>query len=158
MAKFMSARLHSNKATISSMMPYPLLAATAVCLILAGCTTTSNEPLQIWRNEKGQDILALYVRSTSGSPFKADCVGAANINKDDQGFVSIQVPLTNKSPFRKTANVGWEWSKADGMVARSPLGNSLRAVNIAGGDTQLLRSVSSAPEPRVVTLTLYPPN
>jgi hypothetical protein len=139
-------------------MHRPLLAATAACLLLAGCATTSNEPLQIWRNEKGQDILALYVRSTSGAPFKADSVGVANITKDNQGFVSIQVPLTNKSPFRKTANVGWEWSKADGLVARSPLGNSLRAVNVTGGDTQLLRSVSSAPEPRVVTLTLYPPN
>jgi len=139
-------------------MQRPLLATTAACLLLAGCATSSNEPLQIWRNEKGQDILALYIHSTSGAPFKADSVGVANITKDNQGFVSIQVPLTNKSPFRKTANVGWEWIKADGMVARSPLGNSLRAVNIAGGDTQLLRSVSSAPEPQVVTLTLYPPN
>jgi hypothetical protein len=135
-----------------------LLTALAAGILLSGCATTSNEPRQIWRNDKGQDILALYVRSTSGSPFNADSVGEASISKDDQGFVSIQVPLTNNSPFRKTANVGWEWRRADGMVARSPLGNSLRAVNIAGRDTQLVRSVSSSPEPRVVTLTLHPPN
>lgn len=136
-----------------------LLTATAACLLMAGCATTDpSQPFQVWKDEKGQDVLALYVRFTSGAPLNAASVGPAAISKDDQGFVSIQVPLTNNSPMRKTANVGWEWKKADGMVARSPLGSTLRNINIAGRDTQLVRSVSSAPEPRIVTLTIHPAN
>lgn len=146
---------------INTMLPNSLIAATAACLLMAGCATNGSragEPIQIWRNEKGQDILAFFVRSTSGAPFNSKSIGEAVIIKNDQGFVYIQVPLTNSSPFRKTANIGWEWAKANGMVARSPLGNSLRAINIAGGATQLLRSVSSSPEPLVVTLTIHPSN
>ena len=137
------------------------IAAIAACLIMAGCassSTKSDRPIQIWKNEKEQEILAFFIRSTSGSAFNTKSVGNAIISKDDQGFVSIQVPLTNNSRFRKTANIGWEWAKANGMVVRSPLGNSLRSVNIAGGDTQLLRSVSSTPDPRAVTLTIQPSN
>jgi hypothetical protein len=137
-----------------------LLYATAAGLLMAGCATAPDpsQPFQVWKNEKGEDVLALYVRFTSGAPFNANSIGPAAISKDDQGFVSIQVPVTNNSPHRKTANIGWEWKKADGMVARSPLGSYLRAINIAGRDTQLVRSVSSAPEPRIVTLTIHPAN
>lgn len=141
------------------MLAHSMIAAIASCLLLAGCATTipdSRQPLQIWKNEKGQDILAFFVRSTSGAPFNSKSLGEAVIDKNDQGFVSIQVPLTNNSPFRKTAKIGWEWTKADGMVVRSPLGNALREINITGGDSQLLRSVSSSPEPRIVTLTIHP--
>lgn len=143
------------------MAPLKFIVSIAACLIVAGCATTgskSSEPHQIWKNEKGEEILAFFVRSTSGSPFNSNSVGEASITKDDQGFVSIQVPVTNSAPFRKNANVGWEWVKANGMVTRSPLGNSLRAINIAGGDTQLVRSVSSSPHPRIVTLSLHPSN
>jgi hypothetical protein len=143
------------------MFRHSLIVTLAACILTAGCSTTgsnSSQPIQIWKNEKGQDILAFYIRSTSGAPFNSKSIGEAVIIKDDQGFVSIQVPITNSAPFRKTANIGWEWARANGMVARSPLGNSLRAINIAAGDTQLIRSVSSSPEPRVVTLTIHPSN
>jgi len=140
------------------MLFHQLICTTAACLFVTSCATTNNEPIHIWKNQKGQDALAFYVRSTSGSQFKVQSVGEPNITKDNQGFVSIQVPLTNNLPFRKSANIGWEWQKSDGMVTRSPLGNSLRAVNVAGRDTQILHAVSSVPEPRVVTLIIHPPN
>ena len=85
------------------------------CVAFSSCATSRNSghPFQVWQNEKGQEVLALDVRFTSGAPLNIKSIGESAISKDDQGFVSIQVPLTNNSPYRKTANVSWEWKKAD---------------------------------------------
>jgi hypothetical protein len=114
------------------------------------------EPFQYWKSEKGAQVLAFFVNFASGAPFKAASIGEATITKDNQGFVTIQVPVSNSSRGRKTAKIRWEWKKANGMVARSPTGNALRMINIPGRDQHVIQSTSSVSNPSSVTLTFYP--
>jgi hypothetical protein len=114
------------------------------------------EPFQIWKSEKGAHILSFFVNFASGAPFKAKAIGDASITKDNQGFVTIQVPILNSAGGRKTAKIRWEWKKANGMVAHSPAANALRMINISGRDQQVIQATSSVSNPSSVTLTFYP--
>lgn len=101
-------------------------------------------------------MLSLFVHFAAGAPLKPSAIGEAVITKDSQGFVTMQVPLFNPSGGRKTAKIKWDWEKADGMLVRSPLANTLRLITIPGKDKTVIQSVSSTPNPYSVTLTIYP--
>ena len=129
-----------------------------LCLLLgvAQLHAQQETPFQTWQTDKGGHVLTLFVNFAAGAPLKAASIGEAVITKDNQGFVTMQVPLSNPSGGRKAAKIKWDWKKTNGMAVRSPLGNTLRLITIPGKDKTVIQSVSSTPNPQSVTLTIYP--
>ena len=115
---------------------------------------------QSWKSPKGETQLTLFINSVNGSPIKNNlsnqAIGTAILSKNNQGFVTIQIPISNLSRFRKIFRVSWQWVNNNGMIAMNPSDSALSVINISGKGQEVLEATSSIANPKSVILTFYP--
>jgi hypothetical protein len=128
-------------------------ASPALCFILvAGCA--SDKTNQATVSQPGLPPIHVKVATLPGAPVRPISPLSPSLRADSQGFLSIQIPVTNPSSSPKNFRYSWEWIGPDYVASSTPNQGTWRSAFLEGKDSQIIQSTSTVSNPAAVILRI----
>jgi hypothetical protein len=126
------------------------------CLLVAWLLTAcaSNRDLSATVNQPGIAPITARVHALPGAPVRPVKPLQPIFRRDSQGFVSVQIPVSNPASSPRNFRYSWEWVGPDGVSSENPARATWRFGLAEPKDTFPLQSTSTVTDPAGVILRL----